>query len=107
MGARAGKRQGNVARRSEKYDLFLAAVVQVSFIDLTKAMDHGLKEGALEPGDKLCPVMSRYDVVQAPMEAEPTLKGISVLCIREKCGMFNKCFNISAKTLELRNPSAA
>lgn len=66
----------------------------MSFIDLTKVMEHGLKEGALTPEDKLCPVMSRFDLIQPPMNAEPELKGLSVLCIKEKCGQFNMCFNL-------------
>jgi hypothetical protein len=77
----------------------------VSFIDLKLAMEHGVKEGALGPDDKLCPEMSRYDLTTAPMAKEPELRGLSVLCIKDKCGKYNSCFNLPAR--EPRNPNAA
>lgn len=65
----------------------------MSFIDLKKVMEHGLKDGTLQSGDKLCPEMSHYNLSQAPMEKDPTLNGLSVLCIGEFCGKFNACRN--------------
>ena len=69
----------------------------MSFIDLKKVMEHGFKEGALQPGDKLCPEMSRYGLKTAPMQSEVELEGVSILCIGELCGKFNACQNTPGK----------
>lgn len=48
----------------------------------------------LEPGEVICPVMSRFEVGQGPMSEEVTLKSFTIVCVGELCGMYRKCFNI-------------
>ena len=69
----------------------------MSFIDLRLVLEHGREQGALKPGDLLCPVMSSVAINQAPMESEPSLALKSVICVQSACGMWNRCNNTPGK----------
>ena len=57
-------------------------------LDLKKVLEEA--EG-FEEGQKICPIMSRYDVSQGAMQRDPDLLSFTVMCVGEKCGMFRNC----------------
>lgn len=69
----------------------------MSFIDLRLIVEDGITRNFLNPTDVLCPVMSAVSVSQAPMAAELSLSLKSVICLKEKCGMYAHCANIPAR----------
>lgn len=79
----------------------------MSFINLRLLWEDGIKQEALKPGEKLCPLMSRYGLESVPMEKEPQLTAFTIICVGEHCGKYNECFNLPAKSTTLRNPNAA
>ena len=61
-------------------------------IDLAKVLVEAEK---LEDGQTICPLLSKYDVAQGPMQKEPDLMSLTVLCVGNKCGMYSQCSRVS------------
>lgn len=57
-------------------------------LDLAKILTEA---EALETGEKICPLLSKYDVAQGAMQKTPDLLSFTVLCVGQKCGMFSHC----------------
>ena len=57
-------------------------------LDLSTVLNDAEK---LKPGDTICPLMSRYDVSQGALQKSPDLLSFTVICVKEKCGMFASC----------------
>jgi hypothetical protein len=51
-------------------------------------------EDRLNPGERICPHMSRYEPHQGAMDKEPSLIAFTVLCVGEQCGRWRSCKNI-------------
>ncbi len=56
-------------------------------IDLKKV----LEAEEFAPGETICPLMSRFIIVQPPMASEPALEATTVTCVAERCGMYRAC----------------
>jgi hypothetical protein len=57
-----------------------------------------VEQEGLQTEDKVCPYLSRYEVVGLPMQKEPEFRSFTVLCLDNKCGRYNSCMGLTPST---------